>query len=327
MKHYIHVLFSLITLIVLLALVACTPASPAAEPTTQPITAYLSYQHNVQFAPYYVAQEMGYFAEQGFDVTFAQSSESDLVRLVGTGEIPFALVSGEQVLLARASDVPVVYIYEMFDQFPVGVAALAESGIETPADLAGRTVGTPLMEGASYIGLEALLFSAGLTDSDLSVQATGFTQVETLLTGRADAVVVYTNNEPIQLEAQGEDIVLIPVSGLVSNGLITNEDTIANNPELVERMVAAFHAGLTYTIENPGDAFMMSAGYIEGLDDPAVAEVQREVLARSIEMWDGDPVGQTDPADWASMQDVLLQMGLIEEPLDLDAAFTNAFVP
>ncbi len=316
----------LITGVTLALLSACTPTPEPAEDLEE-LTLYLGYRPDVQFAPYYAAQEMGYFAEQGFDVTFENVAESDMVVLVGTGEAPFAVVSGEQVLLARANEVPIVYVFEWWEQFPVGVAALAESGIETPADLAGHTVGTPMMEGASYIGLEALLFSAGLTDADLDVQATGFTQVETLLTGRADAVVIYRNNEPIQLAAQGADVTVMPVAGLVSNGLITNEDTLTANPDRVRRMVAAVREGLIYTIEHPGDAYEMAAVYVEGLDDPGVAAVQQEVLAHSIEMWRADQVGVTNLADWESMQEVLLQMGLIETPLDLEAAFTNEFVP
>ena len=54
-----------------------------------------------------------------------------------------------------------------------------------PSDLAGRTVGTPMLQGASYIGLEALLASAGLTDWDVELEVTGFTQVETLATENA----------------------------------------------------------------------------------------------------------------------------------------------
>jgi NitT/TauT family transport system substrate-binding protein len=187
-----------------------------------------------------------------------------------------------------------------------------------------------MLEGASYIGLEALLASAGLSDADIRLEATGFTQVETLATDRVEAVVVYTNNEPVQLAAQGVEHSLINVADyadLVSNGLITSEQTIATQPEQVRAMAEAFKAALAYTIEHPDDAYTLASRYVEGLDDPTVAETQREVLLRSISLWKAARLGESRREAWESMQDVLLTMGLLDTPQDLDAAYSNEFVP
>ncbi|HEC23090.1 MAG TPA: hypothetical protein ENI95_09245, partial [Chloroflexi bacterium] len=316
--------YSLFVLIFVAALllVACgggTPAveEPAEESGTEPVslTLYLGFRPDVQFAPYYVAVSKGFFADQGLDVTLQHESESTMARLVATNEAQFAVVSGEQVLLGRAQGLPIVYVFEWYQLYPVAVAAKAESGIEEPADLAGRSVGVPMLEGASYIGLEALLYSAGLTDADIQLEATGFTQVETLLTDRAEAVVVYATNEPIQLEAQGVDVNVMYVADyvdLVSNGIITNEQTIAEDPDLVRAVVTAFSQALQYTIENPDEAFEISKEFVEGLGDPDVEATQREVLDRSIGFWRAERLGQSDLASWQAMQEVLLQMGLLE---------------
>ncbi len=104
------------------------------------------------------------------------------------------------------------------------------------ADLKGRKVGTPVLSGASYIGLRALLEAASLSEKEITLDTVGYNQVEMLTTGQEDAIVVYVANEPVQLAAQGYDVNVIPVSDhvhLVGNGLITNEETIRENPELV----------------------------------------------------------------------------------------------
>lgn len=309
-----------------LLLTACTVQST--EPgELRTIRLPMGFIPNIQYAPYYVAIEKGYFAEVGIEIEFDYSFETDGVNLVGINETQFALVSGEQVLLARAQEVPVVYVTAWFQEYPVAIVAKSSSGIQSPADLAGKEVGLPFIGGASYIGLQAVLNKLGVDEDTLTLNAIGFNQVESLATDQAAAVVGYFSNEPIQLRAQGYDVVEFRVADyvqLASNGLITNEETIANDPELIKAMVGAFLKGLADTIENPEEAYEISLKYVEGLeaDDP----VQMEVLTISIEFWEADHLGHSNPTAWENMQAVLLDLNLLENPLDLSAAFTNDFI-
>jgi len=324
------------TLIFLVFLVACQ-AQPASSPsaaaggTASPLTPIrlpVGYIPNVQFAPLYVAMEQGFFREQGLDVTLDYSTELDSVSLVGAGELPFAIASGEQVLLGRDKGLPLVYTLAWYQDYPVGVVSLKEAGITTPADLKGKRIGIPMLSGASYIGLNALLSSAGLTEKDVSLDVIGFTQLESLVSKRDEAVVVYAANEPVQLEAKGYATNLLRTSdfnNLVGNGLVTNEDLIRKNPELVRKMATAILQGILFTIDNPDQAYSISRKYVENLgeNDP----VQKTVLAKSIDMWKSAKPGYSNSAAWENMQKVLLGMGLLEKPLDLSSAYTNDFWP
>lgn len=289
----------------------------------------MGYIANIQYAPFYAAIEKGYFKEAGIEVEFDYSFETDGVKLVGAGELPFAVVSGEQVLLARAQEVPVTYVAAWYQQYPISVIAKSDAGIVTPQDLKGTTIGLPGLFGANYIGLRALLFSAGLSEADVTLVEVGFNQVELFAAGKQNIVVGYAANEPIQLKAQGFDVTELRVADsvqLAANGLLASEKIIAEDPELVRAFVGAFLKGLKFTNENPDEAYALSATYIPNFAD-LDEKVQKEILATSIEMWKAERLGYSDPQAWENMQTILLEMGLIPENMDLNKAFTNSFVP
>jgi len=311
-----------------LSLSACGTSQPKEESLTK-IRLPLGYIANIQFAPLYAAIEKGYFKDAGMEVEFDYSFETDGVKLVGAGELPFAVASGEQVLLARAQGVPVTYVAAWYQQFPISVVSKSDQGIVTPQDLKGKKIGLPGLFGANYIGFQALLFSAGLSESDVQLESVGFNQVEVLAADQQQAVVGYAANEPIQLQAMGFDVNEIRVADyvhLASNGILASEKVIEEDPELVRAFVGAVVKGIQYTIEHPDEVYDLSAKHIPNSADLDEG-VQKQILATSIELWKADRIGYSDAQAWENMQDVLLKMGLITGKMDLSKAFTNEFVP
>ena len=289
----------------------------------------LGFIPNVQFAPLYVAVDKGYFTEAGIDIEFDYSLETDAVALVGANQLQFAVVSGDQVLLARAQGLPIVYVLAWYQDYPVSVVSKTGAGILKPADLKGKHIGLPGLYGASYIGLRALLSAGNLKESDVSLDSIGYNQVAALVSDQDQAVVVYTNNEPIQLRSTGYQIDEIQVrdyAHLVSNGLITNEATIAQNPDLIRKMDQAMLKGISDTLANPDAAYQTCLKYVEGLAQTDQS-VQKQVLATSIEFWKSDNLGYSDPTAWQNTEQVLLDMGFLAKPLDVSQAFSNKYLP
>ncbi len=326
-------MFRKIVLIMLglaLILSACTSTTSTPEAgTLTKIRLPMGYIPNIQFAPFYVAVQKGYFREAGLEIDFDYKFETDGVALVGSGELPFAIVSGEQVLLARAQGLPVTYVAAWYQQYPVSVVAKSELGILIPQDLKGKKIGLPGLFGATYVGLRALLFQAKMKETDVTLDSIGFNQVDLLAASQQDIVVGYTDNEPIQLKARGIPVTEIRVADyvqLASNGILTSEKTIQENPDFVRAFVGAFLKGLADTISNPDEAFKVSSSYIPNFAD-LDATVQRQVLLTAIEEWKANRLGYSDPQSWENMQNVLLDMGLINKKLDLTKAYTNELIP
>jgi NitT/TauT family transport system substrate-binding protein len=320
----------LLVILTILALSACqADSTPTTNTQLREITINLTYIPNVQFAPFYVAMEKGYFAEEGLKVTLNYGNEADLIALVGSGNQQFMVASGEQVLMARAQGLPVVAVFPWYKDYPVGVVSLKEKNIQTPQDLKGKVIGLPGLYGANYIGFEALANYADLSDADYTLASIGFTQVEALVSQTVDAAVIYLPNEPSQLRALGYEINIIAVSDyldLVGNSLVTNEETIANDPAVVRSVVRAFYRGVKATAENPEEAYAICAKYVENLTEADQA-VQQAVLAESIKLWETDPQPGAQQGRWENMQQVLLQLGLMSQPIDVQGAYSDDFLP
>ncbi len=251
------------------------------EPTKQ--TFFLTFIPNIQFAPVYVALGSGAFAEANIDVEIEYSDEPLGVDHIAANERQFGLISAEEVIKARANGRPVVQVYEWFQKYPIGIVVSDASGIESVADLKGHKVGVPGRFGASYNGLTALLSANGLTEADISLDAIGYNAPDVFCVGAVEAAVVYINNEPLQIQQRADagncngvtGVKVFPVSDavdMVSNGLLTNEVTIAENPELVTAMVKAFDTGLHIAVNNPAKAYLISLDYVENL--PITAELK-----------------------------------------------------
>jgi len=323
-----------LSILIAAALAACGVQTPTAVPTASEkplvhVKLPMGYIPNVQFAPFYVAVEKGYFKDAGIDVQFDYSSETDGVALVGANTLQLGIASGDQVLLARAKGLPVVYVMAWYQKYPVSVISLPEQNIHAPFDLKGQKIGLPGLYGASYVGLRALLYTAGLRESDVTLDSIGYNQVEAFTTKKDPVIVGYTANEPVILTQKGYPLNELRVSDyfkLASNGIITNEKTIQQNPELVRSFVAAVLNGLQDTINDRDAAFEISKKYATDLGKTD-GTTQQQVLGTSIELWRAPVLGYSDPAAWDNMQKVLLDMKMYTTALDLTKAFSNDFLP
>jgi NitT/TauT family transport system substrate-binding protein len=286
---------------------------------------------SVQFAPFYVGIDKGFFAEEGIDLELAYGFENDYLKLVGVGEAAFMIGSGDQVVLGRAQGLPVRYVANWFTKNPSVVLAKAEAGITEPADLRGKRIGIPGPFGASYVALRGILEAGGLTEQDVKLESIGFTQAAALSEDTVDAAVDYAANGPVVLALQGITTTIItldPYLTVPANGLVTNEQTIAENPELVGGMARAMQKAIAYTVENPDEAFAIALGFVPEAGGENEA-ANRAVFDASLPFWtpaQGAQPGATTEEAWQAAAEFMAEIGLVDTVVPAADLFTNQFV-
>jgi len=322
-----------VSLFVSLALGACGSSSSVAStgrtstPTSAPISVSigLGYIPDIQFSPFYVAVKKGYYTAADLNVTLNHGIVPDLFAEMMAHKDTFVFAGGDDTLVARSKHLPVIDVSTLYPSYPISLIVPASSPVQSLAEIKGHTIGLPGLYGSTYVGLLALLHAVHLSEHDVQLKSIGFTQVSALKQGRVDAVVGYTNNEPLQLRRLGMQVRTFDVPGyqpMVSNGIVTTEQTWASQAAMVRAFVQATIRGLNDVLANPSQALQISRDFIPGMN----MVTARDELQATIPIWKSTgehAPGYNNPATWQSMAQFMAGQGLIPGDLDVQQAFIN----
>jgi ABC-type nitrate/sulfonate/bicarbonate transport systems, periplasmic components len=313
---------------------ASAPASVPATPAPIKLTVGLGYIPSVQFAPFYLAQQAGYYADAGLEVEFQNKVDPDLITLVGQGAIDVGIGDGTSVIPAVSQGIPIRYVATIYGQFPNIVFAKASSGITKAADLKGRKVGTPGRYGSSWIMLQALLGSAGLTTNDIEVvEYPDYTQRAAVAQGAVDAATGFANNEPVQLELDGDKAVVLHIDAITplpGPGLIASTSTLEAKHDAIAAFVAATLRAMGEIKANPSVGLDAAIAAVPEL--ASARDAQMAILAATIESWTGpsqaaNGLGAIDRAGWTQSVTYMTSLGLVPKPVTVDDLVRDDLLP
>jgi NitT/TauT family transport system substrate-binding protein len=297
------------------------------------LTVGLGYIPSVQFAQFYLANEAGYYRDAGLEVTLRNQIDPDLITLLGQGAVDIGNGDGTSVIPAVSQGIPVVYTSTIYGQFPSVVIARSGSGIASAADLKGKRIGIPGRYGSSWIMLQALLQSAGLTPDDVTiVEFPNFDQVIALEQDAVDAVTGFTNNEPIQLRRAGIDPVVLTIDNIVplpGPGLVTGTQTLTDKHAALAAFTAATLRAMDEITADPQKGIDAAFAAVPDLaSDP---ELQRQILDATIATWKntrtGAPYGTIDRSGWQQSLDFMTSLGLVPNPVTVDQLVNGSLLP
>ena len=306
-------------------------ASPASTPV--PLTVGLGYIPSVQFAQFYLADQAGYYTDAGLAVTLQNKIDPDLITLLGQGAVDIGSGDGTSVIPAVSQGIPVVYTSTLYGQFPSVLLAKAGGGISTAADLKGRKIGIPGKYGSSWIMLQALLGSAGLTVNDVTiVEFPDYGQAAALQQGAVDAATGFANNEPIQLKNAGIAPVVLTVDSVVplpGPGLVTGTATLSAKKDALAAFTAATLRAMDEIAADPQKGLDATFAAVPDLaQDPAL---QRQILDATIATWKNTRTnaayGAIDLAGWQQSLDFMTKLGLVPNPVTVDQLVSGVLLP
>jgi polar amino acid transport system substrate-binding protein len=216
------------------------------------VTLQLDWLHQFQFAGYYIAQEKGYYKNNGIDVEIKEFNFNiNLLDDVLNQSSEYA-VGKSSLIIDRLENKKVVLLAAIFQNSPLVLISLKKSNINKPNELINKKVMlTP--DARSEASINSMLISQGITLDDIKFQAHSF-KLDDLINGKTDAMGSYLSNEPYQLSQKNIEFTIHNPSdyGFDFYGglLFTSENELNNNPARVRSMYKATLKGWEYAFNN-----------------------------------------------------------------------------
>jgi NitT/TauT family transport system substrate-binding protein len=303
------------------------------------ITIQLDYQPRGNDAILYVAEKLGYFAQERItvDSILVGRSSGDTLRLVGSGKSEFGISDLPTLVVARSENLPVKALAAINQKSPLGMCALAgKHKLASPDDLKGLSVGVQ-SSGSSYVFYKALLAANNIPAGALTERTVQPPYENYLLTGRVDTVPCYSDAEvPLLEQHAGGPGSLSFLNGsdwgydTYGSGIFTSDEVIRKNPDLAQRFMNAYVKAFAHVIQNPDEAAKIlvdSSPQLAGNLDLYKAQLGADI-ADSFEsdQTRAHGLGYMDDATWQKTIDMLAQQSVIKSSPKVADVQDSSFV-
>jgi ABC-type nitrate/sulfonate/bicarbonate transport system substrate-binding protein len=327
--------------VLMLGVAACAEDSSPGSGERTKVSIALDWVPNTNHTGVYVAQEQGWYAAEGLDVTllpYTQGSAPDVQ--VAAGKADFGFSFEEAVTVARAADRPVVSVAAVIQKSSSALVTLKDSGLDRPAKLAGKRYagfGAPFEQPV----IEAVIGCDGAQNAKFESITTNVFGFQALQAKQADFVWIFMGWEGIAAKRQNVELNAFPptsfcIPNYYTPVIITNEKLIKDKPDLVRRFMRATARGYEYAISNPAEAadLLIKAAPPGSFPDPGIVKDSAQFLAPKYKegkaRW-----GEQDLQVWTDYPKFMIKSGRLKDAKgetvskDLDFAkfFTNEFLP
>ncbi|WP_223587714.1 ABC transporter substrate-binding protein [Neobacillus bataviensis] len=330
MKKSLLIMLSLL----LLLLSACgkseSSKSSGKDAELQKVSLMLDWYPNAVHSFLYAAQEKGYFKEQGLDVDIQMPADTnDPLKLVAADKIDMALSYQPQVLVARGEDIP-VQSFAAIVRHPLNQLMVpADSSVQSPKDLAGKTIGYPSIPLDEAI-VSTMVKADGGEAGKIKMVDVGWDLIPAMATKKTDALIGgYINHEKLLLDKEGHPMrTLNPADYGVPDYyelvLVGSEKGLKTKPDVFKKFMAAITKGQKYVSEHPEEGLSVLMKH-EDKSSPLEKDVETKSLEILLPLMDAKDknFGYQDPETWNKVAQWLKENKVIKETVKPEDSFIN----
>lgn len=300
------------------------------EQSLQQVSFILDWTPNTNHTGVYVAQEKGYFADEGLEVEVLLPGEVSSEQLVATGKGDFGVSYQEELIQARSEGLDVISIGAITQHSAAGYASPIEKGLETPKDFEGHVYGAYGTE------TESVMLDLIMERDNASID-----NVETVLLGDADFfastqrdidfVSIFYGWTGIEAELRDVDLNFFYLRDyaeeldMYAPLITTSESMIENDRETVEKFMRAVSKGFEYTIDNPEEAANILSDAAPELDPELLIESSKWLAPQYQD--EADQWGIQEESRWETVINFFYENDVTENKVDASEIFTNDFLP
>ena len=283
----------------------------------------------IQWSPFYVARYKGFYHEEGLDVDIVYSTRGSAgpIEQVAAGNVDFGTSTTDTIVMSGSKGVDVVSIYPHEPVNVFYVLSKKEKNINTPEDLMGKQIGMISSASGSYSNLLVILNSFSMNEDQINLVFTGPAVITSFLEDKVDAIACHLSQKLV-IESKDVEINVIKAYDFTNIGaghIITSNRMIQSDPELVEKFVRATKRGLQYAVDHPEETVDIFIHY--NPDAAKERDVHRNFWNAFIDVHGyKEYVPQNYTKEyWEDAQNVLFDIGLVDEKIDVTKIYTNQF--
>ncbi|MCI3922225.1 ABC transporter substrate-binding protein [Paenibacillus sp. TRM 82003] len=279
-------------------------------------------------------EKHGWFAANGIDFEFVPGAGGgDAIKNIVSGQADIAFTDPSSFFFALDKGEKLIAIYNIYPQNVFNVVSKKESGIESPEQLKGKTIGVYSLASGTRHNLLLLLSTVGLTESDVTIVETGLLNFAPLIQGQVDATAATDTGLLAGREkGLGEDVNVMEVKDYLnvpSDLFVVTEETYRTKKDVLRKFLEAYRDSAAWMIEHPEEAAKHAVeAAIDGQDEArnlGVIELRNASSVSSATEANG--LGALEPDVLQHAADTYYELGLISQPLQLDEFVKSDLLP